>query len=290
MLIGGAEDKSGDKTVLKEVLNLCEGKNVVVVPAASNYPDDVYRNYEYAFRDLGVASINKIDVRYKEDADRPENLEKLMAANLIFFGGGDQVKLVEIFNGTNLLTQIIDRFNNAGLTIAGTSAGAAAASNPMLYDGDYKGFRKGSINSGQGFGLIEGITIDTHFLNRERIPRLTQYLLSGYSSRGIGLDEDTGIVVYPDNKFRVIGSGTVTLINTDRVTYSNYDHLEKDKLYSVNNLRMGFLASGAMFNLKKWSVMSNVEVAAASAPVVTQVVTEQKKKDEKFVFNLTSYH
>ncbi|HBX52683.1 MAG: cyanophycinase [Bacteroidetes bacterium RIFOXYA12_FULL_35_11] len=260
ILIGGAEDKTGNKEVLKKVMEISGAKTITIVPSASSYPDEVFRGYEHAFRDLGASNIFNLDIRYADEAGREEFAAMIDKSELIFFGGGDQVKLVEIFSGTPLLEKIKERFYNGTLCLAGTSAGAAAASNPMLYDGDYKGFHKGSVNSSNGFGFLEDITVDTHFLNRERISRLVQYLSAGNSSKGIGLDEDTAIVISPDLQFEVIGSGMVTLINTDRVTFSNYKEVEQTQMYSVNNLRMSFFAAGTVFSLKRWVVLKNAEI------------------------------
>ena len=257
MLIGGAEDKSRDKTVLKKVIKTARAKNVVVIPSASSYPRDIINNYYDAFKSLGVKEVEGFDIRYPDEADRNEFLEKIEKADLIFFGGGDQKRLVEVFRGSRLLERIWDRFNQGTLHIAGTSAGAAAASNPMTYDGDYNGFAKGSVNYSEGFGFLEGITIDTHFLSRERIPRLTQFLLTGKSFKGIGIDEDTGIIISPSLRFEVVGSGLATVINTEKITYSDYQEIRERDIYSANNVRIGFLAAGTKFSIKRWTVLKN---------------------------------
>lgn len=260
ILIGGAEDKTGNKEILKKVIEISGAKSVAVIPTASSYPDEVFRNYEYAFKQLGAKEVYNLDIRYKDQADRPENFEKLATCKLVFFSGGDQVKLVEELNGTQLLQTIKDRFFAGDLCIAGTSAGAAAASNPMIYDGDYRGFEKGSVNSGEGFGLIPEATVDTHFMNRERIPRLTQYLSANHSTKGIGLDEDTAIVVSPDLNCEVIGSGMVTLINNESVTYSNFNSIAEKEKFSISDLRFGFLSAGEVFSLKNWNVFKHKDI------------------------------
>jgi cyanophycinase len=99
------------------------------------------------------------------------------------------------------------------------------------------------------------VIIDTHFLARERIPRLVQFLISDEYTKGIGIDEDTGIVLYPDLRFEVIGTGMVTIINTDKVTGSNYKEIKEKDIYSVNNVRIGFLAPGTTFSIKRWSIL-----------------------------------
>ena len=96
VLIGGAEDKSQEKIILKETVRLNNARKVVVIPTASSYPSDLGNNYYYAFRDLGVEIIEVIDVRTRSDANRNEYLKKLTDTDIVFFTGGDQVKLVDI--------------------------------------------------------------------------------------------------------------------------------------------------------------------------------------------------
>lgn len=255
ILIGGAEDKKGEKIILKRVLEFSKTKNIVLIPTASSYPREVFLGYEDAFKQIGINNLFCFDIRYNDEVDREEYFEQLAQADLLFFSGGDQVKLVETLLNTRLLNEIKSRFFDGTLTIAGTSAGSAAASDPMLYDGDYNGFSKGSVAKGEGFKLIEGITFDTHFLHRERIPRLSQFLISENTSKGIGIDEDTGIIISPEDTFEVIGSGMVTVMNTDKITYTDFKEINPEETFSFNNLRIGFLAPGAFFNMNSWSVI-----------------------------------
>ncbi len=260
ILIGGAEDKKRDKKILRLVVDKSQAKNVIVISSASSYPYEVARDYDYAFRDIGVEKVTAFDIRYPDEADKEEYFEQLAEAQLIFFSGGDQVKQVKALQGSQLIEKIRERFFAGTLTIAGTSAGAASAANPMIYDGDYRGFQKDTVNYSEGFGWLEGITIDTHFLNRQRIARLAQFLSSGKSKRGIGIDEDTAIVISPDMKFEVVGSGMVTLMSRDRTTNTNYQGLENNDYFSVNNLKIGFLAPGSSFSLQKWMMLKKRKI------------------------------
>jgi cyanophycinase len=255
MLIGGAEERTGEMLVLKTVVRKSRAKNIIIIPSASKYPRDVINTYYDAFQSLGVSKIEGFDIRYNDEADRSEYLEKIEDADLVFFSGGDQKRLVDIFHRTRLMNRIIEKFKQGTIHIAGTSAGAAAVSNPILYDGDYNGFRKDSINSSEGLNLLPEITVDTHFLNRERIPRLNQFLASGLSSKGIGICEDTMIVIDPMLRFTVYGNGMVTVMNSEKMTYSNYNSIDKDDIINTNNIRIGFLSRGAKFSIKRWSVL-----------------------------------
>lgn len=255
MLIGGAEERRGDMLVLKTVVRKSRARNIIIIPTASNYPRDVINTYYDAFKQLGVSQVEGFDIRYSDEADRYEYIEKLENADLVFFSGGDQKRLVEVLDRTRLLERIKEKFAQGTIHIAGTSAGAAAVSDPILYDGDYNGFRKEAINYSKGFNFLPGITVDTHFLNRERIPRLAQFLSSDKSTRGIGICEDTMIVIDPMLRFTVYGSGMVTVMNSEKITYTNYHVIERENIINTNNLRIGFLSHGSKFSIKRWSVL-----------------------------------
>jgi len=257
-LIGGAEDKTGDKVVLKTILRRTEAKQIAIVPTASSYPQDVYRTYEDAFRHLGRRDTHCLDIRYPDEAERDEHLYTVERADLIFFGGGDQVKLVDTLMNTKLYDLIHEKFTAGELHIAGTSAGATAAGNPMIYHGNHDGLRKGSVESSEGFGFIDGVTVDTHFSARGRIARLSQFLLGGQCKKGIGLDEDTAIMICPNDQFTVIGSGRVTVLNSTTVSGSNYNRIEDGEKLRFNNMRFGSLSPGSSFSMRKWSIMNRV--------------------------------
>ncbi|OQA02019.1 MAG: Cyanophycinase [Bacteroidetes bacterium ADurb.Bin408] len=253
VLIGGAEDRTGEKLILRKIVNLNNAKNISVIPTATNYPQACGEDYHYAFKDLGVETINILDIRETGEADNAEHFKCIEEADVIFFTGGDQVKLVQVLNDTKLISLIMQRFYN-GVTIAGTSAGAAAASNPMIFDGDTQGLLKGTVNAGPGFGFIQNITIDTHFIARGRIGRLTQFLFSNNIKRGIGLGENTAIVLNSSGIFEVIGTGIISVIDISEVSYSNYNFINNNERISINGIKAGFLQAGCVFNINKWDV------------------------------------
>ncbi len=257
-LIGGAEERQGDKLVLKHLVDRTQANEIVIIPTASAYPQDIIRDYTDAFRNLGIRRITGLDIRYRDEADRDENLEAIEKADLIFFGGGDQVKLVDTLIHTQFVNLVKMRFESGDLHIAGTSAGATAAGNPMIYHGNHDGLIKGSVEHADGFGFIDGLAIDTHFSARGRLSRLSQFLISGNCRKGIGLDEDTGIMICPDSQFKVIGSGMVTVLNSSKLSGSNFNAVAPGDKLRFNNMRLGMLPHGSMFSLRKWAVMSRV--------------------------------
>lgn len=254
VLIGGAEDKNGEKTVLKSITDINDPKTAVIIPTASSYPSGLADDYRYAFRGLGVENIEIFDIRDKTEADKEEYLKNVESADLIFFTGGDQVKLVDIIGGTKLFELIYAKYLN-GCTIAGTSAGAAAASDHMIYDGDDHGLVKGTVRTKKGFGFLKNITIDTHFIARDRLLRLSQLLNTGINTKGIGLGEDTAIIIEPSGIFRVTGSGVITIVDAAKISYSNYENIDIDNLLNINGLNIGFLQKGSVFDLENWKVI-----------------------------------
>lgn len=255
ILIGGAEDKTDKLEILSKVAQYANFKNIVLIPTASAYPQEVERNYFEAFGKLNVLNFKSLDIRYPDECDKPEYFEAVNEANLIFFSGGDQVKLVNTLKDSNLFKLIKTNYLSNKLKVAGTSAGAASASENMLFDGDYHGFLKGKVQHSKGFGFVDDMVIDTHFLNRERIPRLLQILALGLEKKAIGLDEDTAIFIDSNYHFEVLGSGMVTLLNSEEMTYNDLYEISENQAYNINNVKIGFLSRGAKFNLKNWTVI-----------------------------------
>ena len=258
-LIGGKEDRYYEKKVLKTLVEISEPNHITLIPTASSYPLEMADEYKNAFKDLGVKEIEILDIRYKEDVDKKSNLNVIEKTDLVFFSGGDQLRLAEIFNGSTFLNTIKFHHNN-GLAIAGSSAGAHIASKEMLFYGERRGLMKGSVKSSEGFGLID-IVIDTHFSYRRRIYRLTQFLASHYSEIGIGLDEDTAIAIKSDNTFEVIGSGMVTILKKSDKFQTNFEDVKYKQNISVDGLQLSFLHSGMKYDLNRFTILKFKKLA-----------------------------
>lgn len=256
IIIGGAEDRTGEKYVLSNVVKYTGAKNICVIPSASGYPVGLGEDYFYAFSQLGVEQVHILDLRSPEDCNRQEHLDKIKACDLVFMTGGDQVRLFNVIGNTPVHTLIRDRNFHDGMSVAGTSAGAAVVSNPMIYDGNQLGLYKGRVHFSEGLGLLENITVDTHFVARGRLGRLTQFLCSGISSLGIGLGENTGLFIKPDFTADVIGTGMISIVNTGSLTYNNYHTISDDMPISIQGIEAGFLHDGTSFDMKTWKIIS----------------------------------
>jgi cyanophycinase len=156
---------------------------------------------------------------------------------VVMFTGGDQLRLTSILGGTKLHDIILDKFKNEDFIYAGTSAGAAAASNNMIYQGSsQEALLKGEVKITSGLSLIENVIIDTHFVQRGRIGRLFQAVVGNPRVLGIGLGEDTGLLITSDGKMEAIGSGLVILVDGRQILDTNLTQVELGKPISINNM------------------------------------------------------
>lgn len=252
-LIGGAEDRGTNDGVLKTMIQKTKAKHIAVVPTASMYGYELGEEYQDTFRRLGVDKVSIVDIKERRDTEETRYLEVAKEADLFFFTGGDQVKLAHVFLHTELLKIIKDRHVLEGLHLAGTSAGAMIMSDPLIYEGDGRDFQKGAVFYEAGFGIASGITVDTHFMERGRIPRICAFLASGYSKRGIGVGEDTAAFINNDEKMEVFGSGIVVTFCAEKMRYSNFHDIREDELIDMDNVSLTFLVNGSRFDMKKWS-------------------------------------
>jgi cyanophycinase len=252
-LIGGSEDRKSGNGLLARIVLESRAQRVAVVPAASTAQEELDRDYREVFLRLGVPQVEPLVVRDRSQADSPMNLEKIEGAELIFFTGGSQVRLLETLEGTRLAELILKK-HLGGTALAGTSAGAAAAGEWTIFYGDGHGTEKEASGWRRGFGFLPGLTVDTHFLERSRIYRLAQFLAAGFCRYGLGLPEDTAVLVGPDGIMEAVGSGVVTVMDGGHITSNNYHRVEKGAPVSVNGIRLGFLPAGSRFDITRWEM------------------------------------
>jgi len=257
--IGGAEDKQGDMTVLKRMLAETgkEMPRVCVITTATQYPDDARQRYLDAFARLGIVpDIQYIDSRAM--AGQADVVQSVQDADVVFFSGGDQSRLTGILAGTKVADTIASRFALRDLIVAGTSAGAAAASSLMLTGGDpARGMQKGEVPMTAGFGFVPNTIIDTHFSERSRLSRLFNAVVSNPAIAGIGIDEDTAVVSYWDGTLEVVGKGTVTIVNGRNITASNFTAIENGEEIIAEGVEITRLSGGQKFNLARRSIINN---------------------------------
>ncbi len=168
---------------------------------------------------------------------------------VFFFTGGDQLRITSLMGGTQC-QQIIQKRYEMGMVICGTSAGASAMSETMITSGkDDDAPKKCTLKMAPGLGFLKGVIIDQHFAQRGRIGRLLIAIAQNPHMIGIGIDEDTGIIVMPNAILEVIGSNGVTILDGIDCTMTNVSELEPDQVLGITNIKMHVLPAGFKYDL-----------------------------------------
>lgn len=251
VIIGGAEDREGECTVLREFVRRAGGvqARIAVLTAATSMPREVGDDYIRVFERLGAESVRVIDTEYREDGDRQEAVEVAEQATGFFFTGGDQARIIELVKGTRVDKAIRER-HAKGAVVGGTSAGAAMMPDTMIIEGDSAtNPRVNVVDMGPGMGFLPGIVVDQHFSQRGRLGRLIAALVQQPVILGIGIDENTAVLVDGD-EFEVAGQGAVTVVDESGATHNNLQGLLKDEGLAVCDVRLHILTQGYRFNIK----------------------------------------
>lgn len=254
IIIGGAEDKSGNREILTKVAGMInkEEDTMIVSTLASDLGKEVGYDYKNLFHNLGVKNVEILDISSREECEDKNFLEMVKKASLIFFTGGNQLKITSLIGGTSLHEEMKKLHRNGGI-FAGTSAGASVMSETMIVRGpDEESPKKHNLSKCAGLGFMHGVMIDQHFAQRGRIGRLLGAIAENPDVLGIGIDEDTAIVVNKKEEyFSVIGSGAVYVIDGRNLTYSSLLEQESEVPLSLFNVKMHVLKSGNCFDLNK---------------------------------------
>jgi cyanophycinase len=249
IIIGGHEDKEDKKLILRAVAERVGSGKLVVATVASQQQEELWTEYERLFRGLGVRHVYKLSVDSREDAKSEASVRVLEGANGVFFTGGDQVRITSQL-GCSPVCQRIQEIYESGGVIAGTSAGASVMSETMMVSGNGdETHRLGAgLQLAPGLGLIRGIIVDQHFAERGRLGRLVAAVAQNPRIIGIGIDENTAVIVERDQKFTVLGEGGVTIVDGGSMTYSNLTDEETDRALSVFDVKLHILSQGDVYD------------------------------------------
>lgn len=252
IIIGGHEEKNGGdrailETVAREVHRL--KTKLLLATVASSVPEELAESYREVFGELGVKQIDVLDIRDRREAYEEENVRKLHGAEVVFFTGGDQLRITSQVGDSPIYQHMMSVFQQGG-TIVGTSAGAAAMPETMLVSGPSDETNAvGDLHMAPGLGLIQGMVIDSHFAQRGRIGRLLGAVAQNPKNLGIGIDEDTAIVVEHGKRFKVVGSGAVYVVDGSQIAFSSFSQEHTDGIVSIYDLRLHVLAEDYLFDL-----------------------------------------
>ena len=251
VIIGGHEDRHDEKLILREVADRLgpDGK-IVVCTVASSEPEALWEEYEQAFRALGVPHVYRLEIDSREDAGTPRVMRILEGATGVFFTGGDQLKITSQIGDTPLYSRVQEIFENGGV-IAGSSAGASAMSETMMVSGSDEGSYKikSSLLMAPGLGFAKDLLIDQHFSERGRMARLIGAVSQNPRVLGVGIDENTAIVVEQQRKFTVLGEGAAYVVDASQVSYSNIGEEDSERTLSAFDLCVHMLSQGDSFDL-----------------------------------------
>ena len=275
--IGGAEDKGTDLEtgkiqrnnlnffelgILSRIMEEAGGAmcRIEVVTTASMIPYEVGDNYLNAFGKIGCTNIGVMHIRNRADAAQAEYLERISTCDVVMFSGGNQLRLSSTFGGTEFLAKTLDRYQNEpAFVVAGTSAGAMAMSNTMIYEGNAtRAHLKGEVKITTGLGFMDDVIFDSHFEKRGRFARLAQAVATNPSCIGIGLGEDTGMIITDGNKMEAIGSGLVMIVDGHDILHSNIADIPDGNPISIENLKVHFCEHGNGYLLKERDFLMSV--------------------------------
>lgn len=241
-----------EKGIMRKIIDeSCKGieSRIEVIPTASQIPQIVGPEYKRAFEFLGAKDVHIMDLTRREEANSEEFMKRAREADVVMFTGGDQLRLTSILGGTRFHDIILDKYINENFVYAGTSAGAAAASENMIYQGSSsEALLKGEIKTTQGLGFIDNVLIDTHFVQRGRIGRLFQAVVNNPRTLGIGLGEDTGLFIY-QNRMTAVGSGLVILVDGRFIKDTNLTNINLGEPISIDNLTVHVMSQNDFFDL-----------------------------------------
>ena len=267
--IGGNEDKgtySSAKVRKKYYLNFFElgilrrvvaesGKedpSIEVVTTASMIPEEVGAIYVSSFGMLNCHRVGIMDIRTPEDARQPEYLKRLRRADIVLFSGGNQSRLRDMFGDSDFLQLLNKRYHTeSNFVIAGTSAGAMAMSEIMIRGGSVPdALMKGAVKIGPGLGLIDDVVIDSHFVKRGRFGRLIEAVGIYPKLIGIGLGEDTGVLITGGHLIETIGSNLVVIMDGYEVGHNNAAVAKNGVPLSIEHMVMHVLAKGNVYDME----------------------------------------
>ncbi|WP_409305154.1 cyanophycinase [Peribacillus sp. SCS-155] len=251
LIIGGAEEKCHGAEVLSKFVELAGGSESIIgiLPTASEIPDDVSSDYVKTFGKLGVKDLHVLNIKHRREAEDPEVCRIVDSLTAVFISGGDQSRLADIIGNTKLHMKLAERWKE-GMVLAGTSAGASIMAKHMIVASDMKQNEdKLKIELGRGFGFMDYVLIDQHFSQRARFDRLLSAIADNNEIIGIGIDENTAILVR-NNEFEVYGEHQVLVMDGKSSDYIDISTSKNgSEELTISGFRLHTLTAGYRFDL-----------------------------------------
>ena len=245
--VGGNEDKRRDLEVLRTIVELMDMRNPIIelITTASSEPEELGEKYVKAFNKLDVPNIGLMHIKTRDEANDPKFVKRIMKANFIYFTGGDQLRITSILGGSPVLATIKKKYFDEKCVVGGTSAGASAMPDTMIYEGESpEALFKGVVQMSAGIGFVKNVVIDSHFIKRGRFSRLMETVTTNPGRIGLGLGEDSGIIIRGGHILEAIGNGLVVIFDGQHITYSNISEIEMGEAIAVQNVIVHTLVKG----------------------------------------------
>lgn len=251
LVIGGAEDKYNERRILKKFLELAGGEKaeVLIVPVASDFPEFAADVYTQAFRNLGVSNPRVLRATSRQDIVQADVDRLLDGVTGVFMTGGDQMRLVSLLGGTKLAERLRRVVRGTNVVMAGTSAGAAAMSTSMIVRGEPSSHpHKNAVKLSPGLGFLKNIIIDQHFSERGRISRLITAVSYNPYNLGIGIDENTAIILDGKGILEVFGQGSTTIVDGSQISFNEIAEVADNESFSICGVQFHVLRDGLIYN------------------------------------------
>lgn len=251
LVIGGAEDKYNERRILKKFLDLAggPGAEVLIVPVASDFPEFAADVYTQAFRNLGVEHPRVLRATSRQDVVNADIDKLLDGVTGVFMTGGDQMRLVSLLGGTKLAERLRKMVRDTNVVMAGTSAGAAAMSTSMIVRGEPSSHpHKNAVKLSPGLGFLKNIIIDQHFSERGRISRLITAVSYNPYNLGIGIDENTAIILDGKGILEVFGQGSATIVDGSQISFNEIAEVADNEAFSICGVQFHVLRDGLVYN------------------------------------------
>jgi cyanophycinase len=277
IIVGGAEDKgrpqdvpknAGDndtavdeyyeKGILHRIVQESvkkEKSRIEIVTTASTLPKEIGKDYKEAFGRLNAKNTGILEIENREQAGDEQILKRLEKADVVMITGGDQLRLTSILGGTPFLSLLQEKYQKEDFIYAGSSAGAAAASNNMVFQGTSDlALYKGKVRLTSGLGMINDVVIDTHFITRGRIGRLLQAVVANPRIIGIGLEENAALMVTNGTKMEAIGPGMSIIVDGRSIIDSNFNDIDDGQSISIENVTLHVMSKYDIYHLDRFKL------------------------------------
>jgi len=254
LVIGGAEDKYNERRILKKFLSLAgeDKAEILIIPVASDFPEFASDVYVQAFRNLGVAHPRVLRATSRQDVVQADVDKLLDGLTGVFITGGDQMRLVSLLGGTKLAEKLRIMVRESNIVLAGTSAGAAGMSTSMIVRGESTSHpHKNSVRLSPGLGFLKNIIIDQHFTERGRISRLITAVSYNPYNLGIGIDENTAIILDGKGVLEVFGQGSTTIVDGSQITFNEIAEVADNESFSICGVQLHVLRDGLVYDYRE---------------------------------------